>query len=225
MVAVSMAAAAFGCADSQEDERGDLSELTPDQALARAREAVDAADGFDFVLSHVSGTTHLAGGLELQRAEGSVKRPGDMKLSAEANFGRAFVRTDAVVIGTDTWMTNPLTGNWGKIPPEESPFGFLDPLRVVSNIIENVANPTFVGEPGADGSVLIAGQIDAAAFEPLVGAVADTVVDVTLELDAVTFHLVRARIRGVLQVDDLASAERVIDLSGYDSEVRISPPI
>lgn len=214
-----------GCTGGENGATEDLSDLTPLQALDRARDAVASSDGFRFTLSHISGATKLSGGLVLQRASGFVMRPGDMKLTAEANFGRAFVRTDAIVIGTSSWMTNPLTGTWAVVPPEDSPFGFFDPVRVAANIIEQVDNPVFSETAGTGGSVKIEGTIPSSAFQPLVGVVADTVVDVKLVLDAKTFHLLEARVRGVLQDGDAESAERLIELSGYDEDFQISPPI
>ena len=214
---------AVGCTKPG-DSNTDFSDLTPEQALQQAHDAVQSADSFKFALSHASGTTQLQGGLELQRASGEVRRPGDMNLTAEANFGRAFVRIDAVVIGADTWMTNPITGDWAKIPPDDSPFGFLDPIQVIANLIDGVDNPSFAEAPGTGGDIKVSGNMPSASFEPLVGTVANTNVNVTLVIDADTFYLTKATVRGVLQDGDNESAERVIDLSGYGENFDISPP-
>lgn len=222
-IAALLLVAVVACSTAQ-STGPDLSSLSAQEAVAQGAAAIEAANSFDFELSHVSGSTLLAGNLDLQRAEGTVKRPGDMSLTAEANFGRAFVRTEAVIIGTETWMTNPLTGTWASVPPEESPFGFFDPLKVVADILENVIEPEFDGEPGVDNTVRVTGRLQAAVFEPLVGTVSDTLVDVTLVFDASTMRLEKATVSGAMQPSDADSAERVIELSNYDGEVDISPP-
>jgi len=180
---------------------------------------------FRFELTHDSGFTALSGGLELTRAGGVVTQNG-LDLEAEAKIGRAFVRVEAVVIDDQTWMTNPLTGAWSEIPPEDSPFSFLDPVKLVADILGDTQDAVFPENPRANGDITITGRIKATALAALVGVVdPDAVPAVTLTLSSDTYLLKKIVIVGVTQPEDDENTTRVISLSEFDNPVSLKPPI
>ena len=198
---------------------------TAPEAVRMSRDAMADLNNFRFELTHDSGFTALSGGLELTRAGGVVTQSG-LDLEAEADFGRAFVKVEAVVIDDRTWMTNFLTGAWSEIPPEDSPFSFLDPVKLVADILGETQDADFPASAPNDGVLTIVGRIPATTLAALVGTVdPNAIPEVTLTLDAATYLLQKIAIVGIAQLEDDENTTRVISLSEFDSPVMLKPPI
>ncbi len=200
--------------------------LTAQEALSRARGAMTSTPGFNFELTHPTGATSLPGGLFLTRATGSVLAPDRLSVTAEANFGRAFVRVSAIVIGADTYMTNFLTGAWSPVPAADSPFAFLDPIGLVTSLLGEVQDVSFAAPVAAGADLVIAGRMPAKPFAALVGTVDESkVISVRLTFDATTFVLKEVLAEGALQPGDGPTAARLITLSGYADTISIEKPV
>lgn len=226
LVTALTAAVVIGCSKTPEPEpEPSAPTVTAPEAVTRSRNAMGNLNNFRFELTHDSGSTALAGGFELTRAGGVVTQNG-LDLKAEAKIGRLFVRIEAVVIDDQTWMTNPVTGAWSEIPPEDSPFSFLDPVKLVADILGETQDAVFPENPLANDDLTIDGRIPATALAALVGTVdPDAVPDVTLTLDAETYLLKKIVIAGIVQPEDDEDTIRVISLSEFDNPVSLMPPI
>lgn len=228
LVAALTVAVAAGCSKTPEPGPESVPAeptVTAPEAVTKSRNAMADLVSFRFELTHDSGFTALSGGLELTRAGGVVTQNG-LDLEAEAKIGRAFVRVEAVVIDDQTWMTNPLTGAWSEIPPEDSPFSFLDPVKLVADILGDTQDAVFPENPRANGDITITGRIQATALAALVGVVdPDAVPAVTLTLSSDTYLLKKIVIFGVAQPEDDENTTRVISLSEFDNPVSLKPPI
>ena len=199
--------------------------VTAAEVVVLSQRAMSALDSFSFQLSHEVGHTTLSGALQLTRAGGLVATNG-LDLEAEANIGRAFVRVEAVVIGEQTWMTNPLTGVWSEIAPEDSPFSFLDPVKLVADILGDTEQATYPTDSSSAGNVIVIGTIPAESLAALVGSVDPTAVpNVELTLDSNSKRLNKIVITGVVQPEDESNTIRVITLSEFDQQVSLEPPI
>jgi hypothetical protein len=213
------------CSDSDPTPVPVIPEVTAPVAIEQSKAAMGALVSFSFQLTHDSGHTTLSGALKLTRAGGLVATNG-LDLEAEANIGRAFVRVEAVVIDEQTWMTNPLTGVWSKIAPEDSPFSFLDPVKLVADILGDTQDATYTAEDPPPGILRITGKIPAVSLAALVGTVDQTAMPrVFLNLDAESKVLWRVVILGVVQPEDDPDTVRVITLSDFDKQVTLEPPI
>lgn len=221
-LAVIAAACSSGGAEAPTAER-----LSPQAVLDNARAAMAGVPQFEFELTHPEGTTALDGGLDLRRAEGAVIAPGRLSVEAEANLGRVFVRVEAIVVEGQTWMTNPLTGNWSRIAPQDSPFSFLDPVRLVTNVLAQTTDPAYPAAGGASGGkIVLNGKVPSEALQPLVGTVLPgAILDVQLTVDAQSFLLTSARLSGRLQPEDGDNFVRLITFSGFDADLTIEPPV
>ena len=123
-------------------------------------------------------------------------------------------------------MTNPLTGAWSEIPPEDSPFSFLDPVKLVADILGDTQDAVFPEKPRENDDITVNGRIPATNLAALVGSVdPDAVPAVTLTFSAETFLLKKIVIVGVTQPDDDENPTRVISLSEFDKPVSLKPPI
>lgn len=201
--------------------------ITADEVVRRSAESMGRLQSFRFRLTHRSGSTLLAGGISLDGAEGAVVAPDRLQVAADASSGRNFVKLNAVAIGADAWITNPLTGGWIKVPPGGSPFSTFDPAGLVGGILAGVSEARFSQDASpSGGSFRISGRAGAAILEPLVGEV-DTgrAVEFELLIDAASFHLSRAEIRGAVSSGEDPATVRVVDLSDFDARIDIKPPI
>ncbi len=123
-------------------------------------------------------------------------------------------------------MTNPITGVWSEIPPEDSPFAFLDPVKMVADILGETSNPEYAPESSPVGEYRITGTIPAQSLATLVGSVDPNAAPaVILNFDASSNLLNRVEIRGTVQQEDEPGTIRIITLSEFDSNVSLEPPI
>jgi len=213
------------CSSAEEPTAIPTPTVRAPEVVQLGEDAMAGLDSFSFELTHESGHTTLSGALELNKAGGLVTTNG-LDLKAEATIGRAFVRVEAVVIDEQTWMTNPLTGNWSEIPPEESPFSFLDPVRLVADILGSTQNAVYPEVQPGNGVLQIHGNIPAEALISLVGSVEPgAVTDVVLSLEPETYRLKKVVITGVAQPEDEPGTIRVIDLTDFNVETTLEPPI
>lgn len=214
-----------GCSKSKPTPAPTILPITGAEFIDRSQTAMGELESFEFKLAHDSGFTTLSGGLQLTIASGTVA-PNGLDLEAETKLARAFLRVKAIVIGEKTWMTNPITGVWSETPPEDSPFSFLDPVKLVADILGETQNPGFALGGDVGDEVVIGGTITAQALAPLVGTVdPDAVPSVEMSFNPETYILQKIIISGVVQPEDEPDTVRVITLSEFDKQVSLEPPI
>ena len=199
--------------------------LQPDEVIQRATAVLEDEGSMWFVLDHENGFTEALGGLELQHIEGAINETA-MSISAEANLGRVYIEVDAILIGRDTWLTNPLTGVWEILPQEENPVGFLQPIAAVHDVLASFTEPEFLephqtGEDYEISSPLVSDGLRSLLGDIKPGSAGTGVV----VIDHKTFHLKSARITGAMQNRDSEQTVRIIELSRYGEEFIIDPPI
>jgi len=225
VAAVSLLAVIAACSSSEPTPVPVQPEITAAEAVELSKIAMSELESFRFNLMHESGHTTLSSALELTVAGGIVTSNG-LDLKAEANIGRAFVRVEAIVIDEQTWMTNPLTGVWSEIPPEDSPFSFLDPVKLVADILGETQHPVYPDDSATNGDIKVSGQIPAPTLAALVGTVdPDAIPGVVLTFDPDDFLLKKIVISGIVQPEDEETYVRVITLSEFDKPVSLEPPI
>jgi len=216
---------ALSCSNQTAVEEPTVSRITPANAVDSSHKAMQELNNFEFELTHREGFTTLAGSLEMTKAGGIVTSNG-FDLIAEARIGRAFVRIEAIVIDDKTWMTNPLTGTWSQIAPEDSPFSFLDPIKLVADILGATQNASYAESEQMNGELIVVGQIPATTLAALVGEVQrEATPKISLTLDAESYLLKKIVITGITQPGDESNTIRVITLSNFNTKVLLQPPI
>jgi hypothetical protein len=219
------AVAMSGCSENEPTPAPTVPPITGTEFIARSQSAMAELESFEFKLTHDSGFTTLSGALRLTTASGVVA-PNGLDLKAEAKIGRAFVKVSAIVIDERTWMTNPLTGVWSEISPEDSPFSFLDPVKLVADILGETQDPGFALDGGSTGDVTIIGRIAAPTLAALVGTVdPEAVPSVEMIFNPESYVLKKIIISGVVQPEDEPDTIRVITLSEFDKLISLQPPI
>ena len=216
---------ALSCSNHTAGEEPTVSHVTPANAVHSSHRAMQELNNFEFDLTHPEGFTTLSGSLEMTKAGGIVTSNG-FDLTAEARIGRAFVRIEAIVIDDKTWMTNPLTGTWSQIAPEDSPFSFLDPIKLVADILGKTQNARYAESEQMNDELVVVGQIPAATLAALVGEVErEATPEISLTIDAESYLLKKIVITGITQPGDESNTIRVITLSNFNANALLQPPI
>jgi hypothetical protein len=196
------------------------------EVVANAAAAMGQVSSFRFRLTHPAGSTELLGGLALERADGAFVTPDQLSVEADAYLGTLFVGVEAIVIGNQHFITNPLSGEWSEVSPEDSPLSFLNPAGLIANILGLVREADYASLPKPGEDLVIEAVISSYALSPLVGDVIEGVdVDLVLTFDPASFLLKSARISGLLQEPDEPDAVRLVELTDFNSEIEIVPPI
>lgn len=199
--------------------------INVEDLLRRSGEATSRLNTFHFRLEHNDeGSTPFSDTLDIIEAEGDVVSPDRIFLDFSGRFGGRFaMRASLITIGSDSYMTNPLTGNWEEVPAEVSPLGFFDPQQGIGAMMAGLRNPTLASKEGTE--FRIEGDLDVQALRPLLGAVAqDGVVRVEVTLDKDTLYLKRAVIEGRVTASEPDGVIRTITLSSYNESITITAP-
>lgn len=199
--------------------------ISAEAMLNKTRDVMSVKDSFEFLFTSVDGSISLPGGLILKRAEGLVSGSDMLQLDVEAELGRIFVRIKLIAIGKRIWMTNPLTGDWADITETDSPFSFIDPSTLISNVLDNILNPEYLNDPLTDEHIKLTGTTPPEVFAPLVGnVVGKESLTVNITIDRQNFNLIEVQIVGKLQIDDSDRSVRIIKLSRIGENILIEAP-
>ena len=201
-------------------------DANPQATLDDATSRMNQWESFRFRLEHEKGTTTISNGMELRVIEGDVVLPRRVKLTGKATIGGQFIALDIILIDEQSFMTNPLTGKWSQIDPEDSPFGNFDVREVIANILKMMENPEFLEPPKTEQDFRVKGTVIATVFEPLIGlADPNMYAEVHLELNFVNKDVKSATIIGRLNHQDPQEVIRVIKIWDVDENFEVNPPL
>lgn len=209
----------LGCSNSYLPESG----KTPSEIVQMAQLAIGDVQNFTFELVHKKGYIDLGNGLNLIHAHGYTSQ-NDFEIFTESTLGRSLIKSDAVVIAGRTWITNPITGKWSEIPPDDSPINFLNPTVLMKNILTNLSDLQLLG---SDDSIYeVSGETYSDSFESLVGLVkAGEKIKIEMKINKLSNYLEEVSINGQIQLNDEDDFERVIYFSKYNQAKMLTPPL
>jgi hypothetical protein len=200
----------------------------PEAILDRSGQVMQALKYFHFRLHHESGGTQLLPGLVIDEAEGDVINPGALSVEFNGTFGQSIaVKASVITLGNQTYMTNPLTGQWEVAATSISPLGFFNPSQGITSMMSQVTGVHEVEDGGgAPDAYVIGGSLPVEALAPLLGPTLGAVsVRVELTIDADRLHLLRVRVSGKVTQADADDVVRVITLSAFDEAITIDAPL
>ena len=193
--------------------------------LRRSGEATSQLDTFHFRLEHNDGgSTPFSDTLAVTEAEGDVVSPDSVSISVSGTFSGMFaMRSSLITIGDESYMTNPLSGDWEEVAAEVSPLGFFDPQQGIGAMMTDLRNPALVSK--SDNEFRIEGDLDVVALRPLLGDAAQggTVrVEVTIDKD--TLYMKKAVIEGRATANEPHGVVRTVTMSQFNEPISISAP-
>jgi len=211
---------AFGC--------GGAPDLPAPEVVKKASDALKTVNSLHFKLASAGGKMAIGSGLAASTIEGDVIRPDRLKGTAVSTFGKVTVEISFIAIGTQQFITNPLTKQWEKLPTPGSAANLLDPdhgapllLTQVGNL-RKATNDTVAGVEcyhvvGDLSASLVAGLVGASGVS---GTLAGDVWVATTDLLPRRIHLT-----GPVTSDEPPQIQRVLDLSNFNESITIESPV
>ena len=198
----------------------------PKEILERSGRVMASLNTFNFRMYHDVGSLEILDGLLIEKVSGKVVNPDKLSMEFSGSFGGGFaIKSEVITIGVQTYMTNPLTGNWEASDASISPVGFFSPTRGIAEMMGQTQDATLLDDGSSDEAYRISGALPTTALSSLVGpTLTDRTVDLDLKIDSTTDYLLEVRFVGAVTPSDVEDAERVIVLSFFNEEVVIEPP-
>lgn len=206
--------------------------LTAQQILALASDRLDATKTVYFDLD-IDGRTFIDDDntIQILSAEGNLKRPDRVQASFAANLlGRANVTIRIITVGTVTWWTDLVSGEWTLAPPEigydagilfDHEIGLAPVLRTFSDALR-VPDEEFDGVPAFS----VAGSMPRERIDAITaGTLSGDQVDVQVWIERATGNILRVVVRESENVPEAERATWTLNISRHDEPVTIEPPV
>jgi hypothetical protein len=186
----------------------------PQAILNSSVAAVGNVDSFHFRLDHENGSTPMPLSLDLTSAEGDIVVPDRLKAELRAKAVALNIRLDVIAIGNDTWITNPFSRRWERLPGAALT-DIANPAALVSTLVEGLQ----------DVQLALQGSMDSAALAealPIAQPGYSPAVDLYIgQSDSLPR---RARISGPLSSGEADNIVRQVDFSRFNEPVTIQAP-
>lgn len=209
--------------------------------LQRATEAMAGLNSFHFALTTVEGTTQFMEQFELSGLEGDVERPDRFKATITAKAAIIELSVEAVGIGNQVWITDPLSSekrwivlNISEMTGTDRPItDLINPDRILLEAVNLIEPPMVAGEEEIDGTktTRIDGVVDVSRLQQAATPVAsDAASDAAAELLPISIwigdegFIRRLEIAGALTDAESPDVVRRLDLSGFNQDVAIEAP-
>lgn len=202
--------------------------LTAQEIIARASECMEAVDSFHFKLEHSGGGTPIGMGLEIEEAEGDVKRPGRLQVTLLATLGGMFLQVKVITVGETTYMTNPLSQLWEPLPSQFSAVALFDPDTGIAAIMKGLTDLVKLEDEEVSGvpSYHLRGEIASDDLLPITGGTTIEGVEIAAEawIGKEDFLMRQVRFEGKITEAEEEGIIRVLKLSQFNEEVTIELP-
>jgi hypothetical protein len=209
----------------------DVSEVDAAELLRSAAERMDAVERFHFELDHENGYTEIVRGLQMQRAEGDVAGVDRMRTEVRASVGPLNVDVGIVILPDESWIQNPLTGNWEResisiesiLNPSEGVTALM--RSIAEQAIEQGAEVTGTGRVSGVEAYTVEAEVRSDDLDDLVaGASAGLTLRATawIGVDDPLVH--RLELRGAASPNESDDLVRILTLSDFDGDIVIEPP-
>lgn len=202
----------------------EVSPLTAAEVIANACEKLEALSTFHFNLEQEGGGTPIAMGLEMTAASGDVARPDRLKVRVSAGF----LEVQVITVGEDTFMTNPLTGEWEPLPNDFSAVKLFDPDTGIKAIMGKISGAMKLSEDRVAGVVCyhIRGTLDSGDLIAIsCGAAIEGVsIDTELWIGKEDFLLHQIKLEGQITEEEKPGIVRILSISDFDQPVTIELP-
>lgn len=200
---------------------------TPQELLVAAGQATQALNSFHFTLNHENGTTPIAQGISMRKADGDFLRPDRLRATVSGTVAQGFdVDVKVISIADQTWLAL-VDSRYLPLGNGVSASAILDPNNGVLKAVNSVRSPAYAGNDRINGvdTRMVTGTIDAGDLTALDSqAQAGKSVAGKVWIGATDHRVYRIRLEGPLNDQEPANIARQIDLSQFNSALDIQPP-
>lgn len=222
---------AVGCGSSSDNESSGEAEISVHDVLAAASARMAETQSLRFSLD-VEGETFVdnAGSIQLVAARGELARPDKVAVDFQVRlFGTGTVTISMITIGTSSWTTDLLTGDWTTAPPEfgYNPSVLYDNQQGLGPVMGRLQDPVLLGREDVDGREVfrVSGTASEATMGPLTSnTVTGEPVGLDLWIDTTTWDLLRVVVTEPESSGKTDPATWTMNLSDHDEQVSIEPP-
>lgn len=201
--------------------------VSVDDVLAGSAAAMAAVDTVAFTIERTGADVSIdeAGAIRFDAAEGRFAAPAAAEAVLDVEALGFATQVGAVAIDGETWLTNPVSGDW-ELAPEDlgfDPATLFDPeVGFAALLADGLADPVLVDpEPDAQGRYQVRGTAAAERVATLTGGLADEATEIELWIDAGTGRVQEARFES-----DTAEGPATwhLTLTDYGADVTITEP-
>jgi lipoprotein LprG len=203
-------------------------ELTPAEVISKSADALKAVKSVHFKLSATNGMMAVGTGLVAKTIEGDVVQPDRLQGKALSTFGRVNVEISFIVVGTQRFITNPITKKWEPLPGAGAAPNLLDPDRGAAALIRQASNVKKLPNEVVGGidCYHVTGEIASSLVAGLVGAVgADRTLSSDVWVATTDFLLRQIRLVGPVSTNEPPDIQRTLELSDFNEAITIDSPV
>ncbi|MBI3965339.1 MAG: LppX_LprAFG lipoprotein [Chloroflexi bacterium] len=196
------------------------------EVLSRAAERLRDLESVHFVLDVQGRVAPLANDLEIVKADGDLKRPGDARMKATLRSQGAVFETELWIVNGRTYARSPLGSDITELPGGTR-VALLDPENGLPAAVVQIQSPQLLRADVEDGGTVhrIRGSLPTPAVAKLIGGTPhEGVVTVEAGVRAVDSQVSRLVLTGRALVGDDQQVVRTIVLSAWNTPVSIQPP-
>lgn len=221
-----------GCGPGEEADTTPEAESTAEEILAAASARLSETQSLRFSLD-IEGETYIdnAGTIRLVAARGDLARPDKVAVDFQVQlFGTGTVTIKMITIGSESWTTDLLTGEWSTAPPEfgYNPSVLYDNQEGLGPVMGRLQDPVLHGVEDLDGTEVY--RVSGTASQETMGPITSNTmtgepVGLELWIDAANWNLHRVVVTEPESSGKDEPATWTMNLSNHDEQVSIEPPI
>ena len=208
---------------------GSPAPTTPDAhtLITRAQAAIQKVTSYHFNLAVDNPGTSST--LVIKTADGDILVPDKLKASANVLVIGNVVQVKIITIGSNQYITDPISNNWLKTSGLLDPRILSDSNTGVSAILGHIQNPSTPADSSVDGTPCwsIDGTLDAKYLAAITGggAPANSVVKVTTCIGKTDNLPYLIKMTGIAAPGDATNTVRTFKLSKFGESLTITAPI
>jgi lipoprotein LprG len=206
---------------------GSTSTPTAADLLQKAQQKWAATTSLHFILTMQNAGSGSVNNPYPTAAQGDVKRPDELSADSTVDVGIGAFNVKLIIVGSNEWFTNPLTGHYDTTNQFGSFLLVFDPNQGLGALLTKLQNPTKPADGSANGTPCwkISGTLAPSLLQPIFGPITATgPVPTTFCLGKDDDRLYSAIITGNVTTGDKASTVRTFYLSKFDETITITPP-
>lgn len=202
---------------------------TPSSAslLKSAATTFNATKSFHFILKVDHPGAGSVDQYVVTDAKGDVARPDKLSATATVDAGIATVNVRVIVVGSQEWYTDPITGSYTPTDEFSSFQRIFDPQIGLGSLLQNLNNPSQPQDSSANGSSCwkITGTVARSDLMPILGdSVPNDIQHAAFCIGKSDNRLVSVTLPGQILPGDTAQTVHTFYLSSFDQPVTITPP-
>lgn len=195
--------------------------------LNSAIENTAALKAFHFTLTHENGSTPVAQGISMKKADGDFVQPDRMRATVSGTLQQGFaIDANVISVGNNVWIAL-VANKYVPLPNGVGAASILDPNNGVLKALRGVKSPEYSGSDKINGvdMTIVSGTIDAGDLTALDSqAQSGKPVKGRVWIGNSDQRVYRLRLEGPLNDQEPANIARQIDLSQFNESVDIQPP-